>query len=125
MTTTRVKYTGTALPTDSDVHVLFDTTVAFASGANLFQLSGTKRFLLDIKNSHAGTLKMYKSDDRGTNWNQIDQVSVAAAAATDSNVYDLLVALYRDWKIEWTNGGTTQTTFEIDQMLTDELPPVC
>lgn len=121
MSNTHVKYTGTALPADANTYTLFDTTTANAGmGASFFANSNTKRFLLDIKNDQAGTLKVYKSDDRGTNWNQIDQVSVAAAAATDTNTYDFLVAQYKDWKITWTNGGVTQTTYEIDMALSDE-----
>lgn len=121
MSYSTVKYTGTALPLLNTTETLFSTVTAFATGANMFALAGIKRFLLDLKNSHSGVLKVYKSDDRGTNWNQIDNVVVAAAAATDSNVYSFLVHGYRDWKIDFVNDGTTQTTFEVDMSLGDEV----
>ena len=116
-----LKYTGTALPLLNTTYTLFSTVVAAATAANFFGLCSAKRFIMDIKNSHTGTLKWYKSDDRGTAWNQIGQVSVAVPAATASNVYDILVHGYRDWKIDFVNDGDTQTTFEIDMSLSDEI----
>lgn len=118
---TRAKYTGTALPADSDTEVLFSTTTM--PMASFFQITGIRRVVFDIKNSHIGTIKVYKSDDRGTNWEQISEDSVAVPAATDTNTYDYLVEPYRDWKAEWVNGGTTQTKFEIDIALTDDRSP--
>ena len=117
----KLSYTGTALPVANTTYTLFSTVVAAPTAQNFLGLCGAKRFLMDIKNSHAGTLKWYKSDDRGTNWNQIGQVSMAAAGSTASNVYDILVHGYADWKIDLLNGADTQTTFEIDMSLSDEI----
>lgn len=113
--TTRLSYSGTALPTDSDTFVLFSTQgTGFWSG--FLQHTCTKRFVVDIQNSHAGTLNTYKSDDGGTNWKQTGSIPVAATTAT-VNVLDVVVEHYRDFKCEWVNGGTTQTAFEIDMAL--------
>ena len=120
MSTARPKYNGTALPLLNTTETLFSTVTAFASGKNLFPLTGTKRFHVDIKNSHSGTLKEYKSDDRGTNWNQISETAIAAAAATGTNARDYIVGDYQDWKLDFVNDGTTQTTFEIDMSMSTE-----
>lgn len=118
MTYSAIKYMGTALPTLSATFTLFTTVDTGMS--NFFPIAGLHRFLVDIKNSHAGTLKEYKSDDGGTTWNQISETAIAAAAATATNVKDYLVSGYRDWKVDWVNGGTTQTTFEIDMSVTGQ-----
>jgi hypothetical protein len=82
---------------------------------------GVKRFVLDLKHSHTITLRWYKSDDRGTNWNQIgEEASIAAPAATDTTTRDFFVEPYADWKLDLINGGSAQTTFEIDMVMTDE-----
>lgn len=115
---TRLKYSGTALPTDSNTFTLFSTqATGFHSG--FLQHSGTARVVTDIKHSHNGTFKWYKSDDGGTNWNQIGELLAVGGGAT-SNTLDALCEGYRDFKVDWVNGGTTQTTFEIDIALTDE-----
>ena len=116
MSVTRAKYTGTALPTDSDTFVLF-TTVETGKGANFFAMLGVERFSVNIKNSHAGTIKTYKSMDRGTNWLQVSANAVGVPSASDENVAEYLVGSYIDWKVSWVNGGTTQTTFGIDMSL--------
>lgn len=116
MSTCKVSYSGTALPTDSNTFTLFSTVTA-AGFPDFFAYSGTKRFVLRVKNSHAGTLKAYRSANHGTNWSQIDEVAVVAAAATDENAYDFFIEGFRDWKLDWVNGGTTQTTFSPDMAL--------
>jgi len=114
---TNVTYKGTALPTDSDTHTIFDTSTF--SSKNFLSNGNYDRLLVDVVNSHIATYKWYKSDDRGTNWQQIGESAVAVPAATDSNITDHLVSGYQDFKLEWVNGGTTQTTFEINISLTE------
>ncbi len=109
---TNVTYKGTALPADSTTVSIFDTSTF--SSKRFISNGNYDRLLVDVKNSHTATYKWYKSSDRGTNWNQIGESAVSVPAATASNVTDFLITGYDDFKLEWVNGGTTQTTFEID-----------
>lgn len=109
---TRIKYTGTALPTNADTFTLVDTTTAASQGALVF--AGVKRYTIDIKHSHDGTLKLYKSPDKGTTWHLLNTVAMTGGG-TDTNRHDELIEGYLDFKATWTNGGVTQTTFSPDQ----------
>lgn len=115
--TTTVKYIGTALPTDSDTFTLFDTT-STGHWTGMLAHTQTCRVLVDIKHSHNGTLKSYKSKDGGTNWVAMSSQAVTASAATSAA--DYLVEGLRDFKLEWVNGGTTQTTFVADIVLSSD-----
>jgi hypothetical protein len=113
----RLKYTA-GTPTDSDTFSVFNTYSA-SLGGNFFSHAFTDKFEITIKNSHAGTLKEYRSDD-GITWNQISETAVAAPAASGSNSYSYDVGQYKYWKLDWINGGTTQTTWTVDMVLTGD-----
>ena len=116
----QIKYVGTALPGNVEVVTLFDT-VASGWGANAFSTLEVSRIYVALVNSQAGTLKEYKSLDRGVTWTQIDpDRAVAAVAANSENGYDYLVAPYQDWKLTWTNGATPQTLFSASIAATDQ-----
>lgn len=129
--TVRLKYTGSALPGNAEVVSLFDSVVAFP-GANYLPMLHMKRLQLDILHDQAGTLKWYKTQNRGltsvtgagssatTIWLQIGSLAVAAGAANTSDTFDFLVEEYQDFKLEWTNGATPQTVFSVDTALSDE-----
>lgn len=120
----RPKYVGTALPTGATTETLFSTVAAFP-GKGYPAMCGVKRLVIDIKHSHAGTMKAYRSKDRGVNWDQIyDSGSIAAPAATSSTIRDFAIEQYDDWKLDWLNGGTNQTTFNVDMALADERAPL-
>ena len=101
----------TAAPTDSDTTTLFNSVTAY--GAGVLSLTGINRIAFTVENSHSGTLKQYRSTNGGTTWDQVGtDLAVVAAAATDvSGPYDYLVDPHPDWKLDWVNGGTTQTTW--------------
>jgi hypothetical protein len=69
----------------------------------------------DIKNSQAGTINGYYSNDRGANWVQFYTLAAAIPAATTSNRDAVLVEGFADFKFEWLNGGVDQTTFTVNQ----------
>lgn len=118
----RFTYTGTALPTGSTTVTLLDTTTF--PYPNFFQKHGIHRVLVDLTNDQTGTLKVYQSADRGTTWVQIVPTTTVAANATNAtNQYDYLVEPYPDWKLTWTNGGVTQTTFTVNVMGIDSRNP--
>lgn len=109
----QIKYTGTALPGNAEVVTLIDTVVA-GWGANAIATLGIARFYVAIANSQAGTLKAYKSVDRGANWIQIVADQAVAIVATNSeNINDYLVEAYQDFKLTWTNGASVQTVFSV------------
>jgi len=107
--TTDIAVSATA-PTDSNDTTLLDTTTAF--GPYALPFSGIKRISFSAEHSHSGTLKAYRSTNGGTTWDQYDERSVAAPGATTiSGPFDYLVDTFKAWKLVWTNGGTTQTTW--------------
>lgn len=107
------KYTGTALPTDSDTFELFNSVTAFNGAGHMLDMRGIKRILISLRNDESGTLKMYESEnDDDTGWVQCRaDEAVSAVASNDDNEVDFLVEGRRHVKIEWENGGTTQTSF--------------
>jgi hypothetical protein len=115
--TTRLKYTGSTPGADTNTYTLFSSVTAFP-GASFFAMHKLSRLIVSIKYSHAGTLKGYRSEDRGVTWTQVfPDTAVAAPAAGATNVYDLLVEEYADFKLDWTNGNTAQNPWMIDMVL--------
>lgn len=113
------KYTGTALPTGANTVTLFSTVTAYP-GANYLQGHGVHRLSIWLQNDHTGTLKAYASEDRGVTWTRVEaDVAVSASATNDENRYDYLVENYSDFKVDFTNGGTNQTTFNVRMALVD------
>ncbi len=107
---TQVKMS-TTLPTGSATTTLIDTFVALMG--TVLAAADAKRIVFAVKNSHAGTLKVYKSDDGSTYRQIFGDIAVAASAATDvSGPYDWFVEPYKYVKVDWVNGGTNQTTWE-------------
>ena len=106
----RVKYIGTALPADSDVETIFDTT-STGHWTDMLNHMGVKRVRFEAKHSHNATVNTYFSDDGGTNWEAVSSTAVTGGGS-DTNIVDALVEGYKDWKMEWVNGGTTQTEFK-------------
>ena len=118
------RYSGSALPGNAETVVLFSTVVAFP-GKDFHTYADIARIIIDIKHDQAGTMKAYRSQDRGVTWNQMyDSGSVAAPAATSSTIRDLAIEPYMDWKVEWLNGAAPQTTFIVDMALVIERSPL-
>jgi len=107
---------------DSNTYIMFDSTVSFAAPNHSdgkstgLRTHNISRVSFGVENSHAGTLKAYRSIDKGTNWDQVgNDITVAAAGATDiSGPYDFLVDTYSDFRISWVNGGSAQTTWRAE-----------
>jgi hypothetical protein len=105
----RVKYiSGT--PTDGNTFNIFSTAT---KGGNYFAHVFSDTLNLTIKNDQIGKLKEYRSDDAIT-WTQISETDVAIPGAGASNTYSYDVSQYKHWKLDWVNGGTTQTTWTVD-----------
>lgn len=122
--TARIPYTDTALPLAAATVTIFNTVNLFPAGNFCPQL-GYKRVQIDIFNSQAGTLNWFKSrGHRGatsalTTWDQIGTQPVPLVAAGASNTFDLLLEEYEEFKVEFVNGGSNQTVFDVDVALTD------
>lgn len=96
---------------DSNTYAMFNSVTLF--GKQRLRSMSVSRVTFTLKNSHLGTLKAYMSKDGGTTWYQVGgDIAVPAAAATDvSGPYDFLVDTYWDFKLDWVNGGSAQTTW--------------
>lgn len=128
-----VKYMDTPLPTGTAVFVLFNTAPIAATAlgqtnakegacalGNWMPICGLHVYHLNLVHSHAGTLKGYKSVDRGATWKQFhDSGSLSAPAAGASTDQVVTVEGMADVAFTWTNGGTNQTSFDITQNLSD------
>lgn len=123
-----VNYIGTTPGADSNTYNIFSTIVSQLPCKGLAML-GLKRLVVDMKFAGGnGTLKWYKCADgsgssnvtRGTNWKQIGEAAIAAPAANATVVRDFLVEEYNDFKLDWVNGGSAQTTWELSIALTDD-----
>lgn len=108
----KIKYTGSALPGNAEVVTIFNT---YSSGwaQNAFQMMGIRRVVVEVNNDQSGTLNMYKSSN-GTTWVKVDTAAVSAAAANSTNINDYFVEPYGWWKLEWVNGATPQTAFDVN-----------
>jgi hypothetical protein len=115
----KVKVVAATPGADTNVYVMFDSTVTFGVGIDGDSRNQTlnahdiSRVCFSLENSHLGTIRAYESMDKGLNWVQFgDDISVAAAGATDiSGPYDFLVDTYDDVRISWVNGNSAQTTW--------------
>jgi len=117
--TTIIRYTGATPGADALVYSFFDTVVAFP-GARYVGMHRMKRLVVELSNSGAGTLNLYKSSTRVTSeplavtrdttkvtWVQVATFAVPAGA-TASNFYEFLIEHQDDTKLEWVNGGAAQ-----------------
>lgn len=115
----RVKYTGTTPGADSADYVLFDSTVAF-TGASMAQIAGLRKIALNLAHSHGGTLKLYRSSNRGLTWTQVDDDTATAPLAGASTAYEASIEPFPDFRLVWANGGSAQTTWVVDMALVDD-----
>ena len=119
MNTTRIKYTGTALPGNAESITMLDTTTN-GMWKGFIQHSCWARVAVDIHNSHSGTLDLYKLEADEVTWEKISTTAVAAASADSSNQYDFWIEPYLGVRIIWVNGATPQTAFDIDMVATSD-----
>lgn len=123
----QIKYTGGTPGADVLTYTVYDSTSGQGQGARQFGGNGLHVCVVDIKNSASGTLKISKGGPRDSSnaltWYVIEQLAVSPAATTESNKYEFLIEPYSDWKAEWVNGGSAQSTWVVDVALTNERSP--
>lgn len=106
------KYAGSTPGADSNTYNLFSSVVAF-NGANMAQNHGLKRIFVTVDNPQSGTLKFYRSNDRGVNWVQVGGDQAMTASATDVSTWDAIILGFPDFKVDWVNGGSAQTGWTV------------
>lgn len=127
-----IKYAGSTPGADANVYVLFastnpaslTSTINDPMNANLPEnftaLTGTKKLCLLLDHVQAGTLRLYESINRGTNWRQIDEAVVAAPAAASSTAVEFLIESLRDFMLVWVNGGVAQNPWDVNLSFSDD-----
>src|SRR4051812_48501773 len=111
MTIAQVKYIGATPGVDSNVYVLFSSVLS-ELGGRAMAASCSHKVNLDLLAQNIGTLKWYKSQDRGVTWNQIGSESITPVANT-SVQRDYIIEALADFKLEWTNGGSAQNPWVV------------
>lgn len=117
MNTAVITYTGSTPGADSNTYGLFSSVDAFP-GKRMAPGMGYRRFILGVRHSSAGTVNLYKSADRGTNWVLVDTFS--AASTTEEDLYDALIEHMDDFKVEWVNSGSAQNPWVVSMALSPE-----
>ena len=120
MSTTAITYAGTTPGADASTYPLFDTTTASPNARGFFALAGIQRVRLELEHTQAGTLNASWSQDGGTTWVVHDSTAVAIPAANQSTGVDYNVGNYRDWKLEWVNGGVAQASWIVALSMSDD-----
>ena len=115
---TQVAYIGATPGADTDDYVIFDSTVSMPNGG--LTIGDTKRVLISISHNADGTLKEYKSSDGGTTWIQIAADDAITAVSNVDTFKEYQVQPYVDYKVEWTNGNSAQTTWNVSVALDTE-----
>lgn len=98
-------YDDSTLPTGSTTTTLFSSVTAFPGKRFCAQAPGMERFVVDLVRSHPGTLSVDRSSDRGVTWQNV-------LTTADGRVM-FSVADYDDFRVQWINGGTTQTSWKV------------
>jgi hypothetical protein len=128
MQTTRLPYNGSALPAIAETVVLLDTTLVGghnpsadrAAGA-MTHLVGVRWFVYSIWHDESATLNGYfktkKADGDLTAWRQFYSQSLVPGSL--ASLDEVLVEPYEHVKFEVVNGGTAQTAFEVNAVLSN------
>ena len=115
---TGVSYTGATPGADSNDYTLF-TTITNDWPARFFQLHGISKVVIDVQHTQNFTWKAYKSNDRGTSWEQVSNAA-ATASATGTSKVEWDVSPYIDFKVDITNGGVAQATWDVEIAMVEE-----
>lgn len=105
-----------AIRIDETAPTLGNTTILFNSetswGLDALPALDVKRISFEAFHDQAGTLKAFRKSRGATTWDQYDtQVIGIPPANTITGPFDYLIDTFWNWKLEWLNGGVTQTTW--------------
>ncbi len=117
----RLFYRGQPPGADTKVYTLFDSTVLFPA-ANMVQQAGLLRFVAEVAHTNNGALRLFRSEDRGVRWQQVEQLE---APGTDGqSQVDWDIEPYSDIRVDWKNGGFAQTAWTVVMNLLPRLPTI-
>lgn len=102
-----ITYTGSTPGADSSTYSLFSTVTAF-SGGSYAAMSGLTKLTLSLTYTATCTLKWYKSNDRGTTWDQVGTEILPTAVSGLPTVREYRVDTAADFKLDLVNGGSSQ-----------------
>lgn len=108
----RITPLSTTLPTLATTTDIFNSTLAF--GPRQLRHLPLKRLAINLNNSQAGTARFYRSVDGGTTWTIFRSTAVAIPTANTINMLEQNIDVFDDVKVDWLNGGVTQTVFELE-----------
>jgi hypothetical protein len=114
-------YAGGVPGADSNTYVLFDSSTSSQFSERSKRFAEYKRYILSLKNTAAGTLRAWSSNDGGSTWRQFFDAAVAAASTTRNNSFAIPTEPHANVKIDWVNGGVAQSIFYVQHALDDGL----
>lgn len=115
---TRITYSGSALPGNAEVVVLFNSTTAFGARAATHYSCYFFDVSLDVDQNTDNTVQLQVSDDGGTTFHLVGAaVAITNASAAGAAPVCFYVAPYADWQIVYTNGATPQTSFGVNMII--------
>ena len=116
MSTQRITYTGTALPTGSTT----ETLAVSDSNVNISH-QGVRKLGWRVRNSHAGKVVVSVSSDLST-WYEIYDSGTLDPRTYSSHWDEVSIEGAIFVRAQWVNGGTTQTTFYPEVWLSTDAP---
>lgn len=112
----QIPYQDTALPTDSDTFVLWNSENFLPQGAaNMLANMGVNRWTASLWLSQDGTVNGYRRETGSSAWRKF--YTNALTAGTEALQEDVFIGGYGEVKFEFVNGGVTQTAFDVRQAL--------
>jgi hypothetical protein len=106
-------------PTGANTVVLFNSFVALL-GTTL-DTHDLVRYILTVDNNQAGTVNVYRSDDGVTFYlNTQRAVPIPTGPLIDSGPLDFAIDGLKYIRVDWVNGGVTQTTWHPQQELVEK-----
>lgn len=123
----RIAYGGSTPAADSATYKLLDTTVTSQPGQmdrqtlDAIRQGEVKRYLLSLKTSHIGTLRGYGSADAGGSWHQFYNRVILPTEAARMRDVNVRIDQHADFKFDWINGGSAQSTWYVAQALTSDV----
>lgn len=111
----KIAYSGSTPGADSNTYVLFDSSL---EAVNLLAAEGSTDYRLELKHSHAGTLRAYAQAGRSGTWVQFyERILNAPTNTTKMRRVTIPLGGHDDIKVEFVNGGSAQTTWYVAQVM--------
>ena len=115
--------TANVAPTGASTVVLFDSNIAFQG--SILDANDIVRYICTVTNNQAGTINLYKAQTGAlcaTSTDLVVQVAVPIPTGplTVSGPIDFAIDGLAFIRVDWVNGGVTQTVWRLDQDLVEK-----